>query len=388
MESFPLQQNERSCEEDFWKLHGSARRTIWEEFLSQAEQKDRAQQSAAIVTDFVEQKFVPEHVATKGLSGRTHYQAIMKHVLRPEEVDRVFHTDSRKSKTRLRAVPDWPYIGGLRLCDVKRADVQCLISAAVARGYSPQTVKHIRNAVSAIFAHAKKMQWFTGDNPASGVMLPEMIRKKAYSLTLAQAMELLGVMQYPEREMTLIAILTGMNATEISGLQWKRVNLAESWAHTDGEAIPPRTIAVRKQWHRGGLDNLGRKSRNRNLPVPAPLLPILMGLSRRPKFGGSDDFVLVNPAGAPVDEHNLTRRLRSIGKKLQMPWLSWQTFHRTHTTLAFGLGLQLMERTVSAAQPAMLAIGFAAGGLQLPGSVADVGRRNVATGVSAGAKEL
>jgi integrase len=296
----------------------------------------------------VEHKFVPEHVAKKGLSGRTHYQALMKHVLTPDEADRVFHIDSHKSKTRLKGVLDWPYLGDVRLSDVKPGDVQSLISAALARGYSTQTVKHIRSVVSAIFAHAKKTHWFTGDNPAGGTTVPEMTRKETHSLTLAQANEVLGLMKYPEREMTLIAILTGMNATEICGLQWKRVNTGESWALVDGESIPPRTIAVRKQWHRRGLDELGRKSRNRSLPIPAPLLPILIDLRRRAEHGGPDDFVLMTRDGTPFDEHSIARRVKAIGKKLRMPWLSWHVFRRTHTTLAYDLGLQLLERTVGA----------------------------------------
>ena len=36
---------------------------------------------------FVETCFIPSHVALKTQAGRTHYHAILKHVLRPETVD-------------------------------------------------------------------------------------------------------------------------------------------------------------------------------------------------------------------------------------------------------------------------------------------------------------
>ena len=52
--------------------------------------------------------------------------------------------------------------------------------------------------------------------------------------------------------MVLFAILTSMNIAEICGLQWKRVNLAEHSTTVDGESLPPLTIAVRRQWFRGG----------------------------------------------------------------------------------------------------------------------------------------
>ena len=34
------------------------------------------------------------------------------------------------------------------------------------KSYSVQTVKHVRTTVSAIFTHAKRLGWHTGDNPA------------------------------------------------------------------------------------------------------------------------------------------------------------------------------------------------------------------------------
>ncbi len=315
----------------------------WDGVLSPRDRNARVPQSEMTLASFVEKIFVPEHVGMKDVAGRTHYHAILKHVLTPEKVDRVFHVGAGNSKTRLKAVPNWPYLDNVRICDARPDDVQRLISAALARGYSAQTVTHIRNVVGGIFAHAKKKHWFTGENPASLVTLPKMIRKEAHALTLAQVKEVLGVMRYPEREMVLIAILTGMNVAEIRGLQWKRVNLTEAWSITDTEPIPPRTIAVRKQWRRDELLSVGPKGRNRNLPIPEALSPVLLELSRRAEFTGPDDFVFVSDAGTPLEENRITaRRLKLIGKDLGMPWLSWHVFGRTRKSLAYELGMRFM----------------------------------------------
>jgi hypothetical protein len=327
-----------------------AQRIVRENFPSRQDQIAPPPQSTISIADFVEKAFVLEHVAKKELAGRTHYHAILKHVLTPEEVDHVFQT--KQPKARLKAVPDWPYLSKVRLCDAGPGDVQRLVSAALARGYSAQTATHIRNVVSAIFAHAKKKQWFTGDNPAALVTLPEMIRKEAHTLTLAQAEELLRVMQYPEKEMMLISILARMNMAEICGLQWKYVNLTEVWFNADREPIPPRTMAIRKQWYRSKLVEMEQKSRNRNLQIPEPLLPILLGLSQREKFTGPDDFVLGSRTGTPVHEDNIRiRRLKPIGKALQMPWLSWRVIQRTQTTLAQELGMQVLGNHVAKDRP-------------------------------------
>src|SRR5205823_14771756 len=78
------------------------------------------------IADFVEKSFVPEHVSIKGLAGRTHYRAILKHVLTPEEVQRVFNLDPEKSRTRLKAIPEWPYISHLELSHTRPEHIEQL----------------------------------------------------------------------------------------------------------------------------------------------------------------------------------------------------------------------------------------------------------------------
>jgi integrase len=304
------------------------------------------------IAEFVEKHFVPEHVAAKKPSGRTHYRAILKHVLTPEEVDGIFQAGRESSRARLKSVPDWPYLSNAPLHAGCSDEVQRLLTAGLARGYSTQTVIHIRNVVRAIFEHARKKFGLAGDNPADSVTLPEMVRKETHALTLAQAKHVLGVMRYPEKEMAMIAILTRMNMAEICGLQWKCVNLTDDWAKADSELIPPRTIAVRNQWRFGQLSAITKSGRRRTIPIPEPLLPALLSLSRRVRYTGPEDFVLVSRTGTPVNDSAIAaRRLKRVGKELGMPWLSWQVFRRTRTKLAYELGMQSLERAAGRAQP-------------------------------------
>jgi integrase len=135
-------------------------------------------------------------------------------------------------------------------------------------------------------------------------------------------------------------MLTGMNVAEICGLQWKQVNLRGTSSNVTGESIPPIHIAVRKRWYRGELDSVGG-GQVRNLPIPDLLLPILIKLSGRGRWTGPDDFVLVSRVGTPINPINITaRRLRTIGKELQMPWLTWNVLRRGHFALEAELGDQ------------------------------------------------
>jgi integrase len=324
-----------------------AQRVVWERLPVASQQKEAPLPSAMTIADFVEKAFVPEHVAIKGLAGRTHYRAILKHVLTPEEVQRVFNLDVERSRTRLKAIPDWPYISRLGLSDTRPEHIEGLMLAAQARGYSMQTVTHIRNVVSAIFSHAKKGNYFHGTNPASQVVVPGISRKEAHMLSLPQLKAVLELMRYPEREMTLMAILTGMNVAEICGLQWKHVNLSPSEQYADGEVIPSRTIVVRKQWYRGELNSV-KIGRTRNVSVPDLMFPVLTELGRRVRFTKPDDFVLVSEAGTPVNETNIaSRRLKGVGQELGMPWLSWHVFRRTRKDYVQRFGSRFVDRVAA-----------------------------------------
>ncbi len=313
-------------------------RIAWENFLARMNPGALARKSGLTIAEFVESRFVPEHVSSKGVAGQTHYKAILKHVLEPEEVQRIFRSDSERSRVKLKAIPEWPYISNMRLLDVRPDHVEKLTSAAIKRGYSTQTVTHIRNVVSAIFSHAQKKECFHGENPASLVVLPGMNRKEAHALTLDQTRSVLARMRYPEREMTLTAILTSLNVAEICGLQWKFVNLSTEPVESENGLISPRTISIRRQWYRGQLSDV-KKARGRDLPIPDALLPALVRLSERPRYTEPCDFVFVSQAGTPINETNIaSRRLKTIGEELSMPWLSWQVFRRTHKALLYNFG--------------------------------------------------
>jgi integrase len=321
--------------------------------VARARAEKAAQHSSMTLMEFVERKFVPEYVASKGYSGRMHYQSMLKHVLKPEEVDRVFRVEPRRPKVKLRALADWPYLGHIPLGEVRPEYVQLLTAAALARGYSRQTVVHIRNVVSTMFSYAQSVMYFDGENPASPIKLPKVNRQQAPSLSVADLGRLLGYMRYPEKEMTVLAILTGMTVAEICGLQWKRVNLSCSSAvNSDGETVPPKTILIREEWTRG---QLGRVSKRRLdcMSVPRPLDPILLRLSRNEKFTGPNDFVLTSRNGSPVNQTNvLTRRLKPVGLELKIAGLSWHTIRRMRKDLIVEFGNQFQDQMIGVVRTA------------------------------------
>jgi len=322
-----------------------AQQIVWRMIVSRARAQKAAQHSSMTLAEFVERKFVPEYVASKGYSGRMHYQSMLKHVLQPEEVDRVFGVEPRRPKVRLRSLADWPYLGHFSLRDVRPEYVQNLTVAALSRGYSRQTVMHIRNVVSTIFSYAQLEMYFDGDNPASPIKLPRVSRPQTPAPSLGDVHRLLELMRYPEKEMTLLAVLTGMTVAEICGLQWKRVNLGDSeTVNCDEETVPARTILIREEWMRGQLGSVSKR-RLGSVTIPKSLLPVLLRLSLNPKFTSPTNFVLTSRNGSPVNQTNvLTRRLKPIGMELNIPSLSWHMIRRIHKELVSEFGNQFQEQ--------------------------------------------
>ena len=309
-------------------------------------QKDHANpqsEPASSVGEFIERRFIPEHVAIKRPSGRSYFRTILNHVLPPEQVARAFAAGPENPSNRLKAIPDWPYLESVRLSEVSPEMIQHLTARALEQGYSIQTATHIRNVIRVIFSHAIRTGCYTGANPANFVTLPAMTRKEVHRTHLAQFKEVVHAMHYPEREIALFAILTDMSVAEICGLQWKYVNTSNLSRLVEDEFIPPKTIAVRKQTYRGQFGAV-TASRRKFIRVPDVLCSILLDLRNRKQFTAPHDFVLISRNGTPIHPENVAaRRLKMIGRSLQMPWLSWRDFHRTRITLKSEFGRKLHE---------------------------------------------
>lgn len=298
--------------------------------LSKLRRQTVSKRSSMTVAQFVELKFIPEYVETATFSGRIHYQSMLKYVVHPEIVDRIFQAYTVNRRTRLRPIADWPYLGDLPLREVRPESVQNLTSFALKQGYSIRTATQIRKIVSTMFDYAKGECYFDGENPAKPGECPKVTGKGSPRLPRPEIVRLISQMSYPIREMIIIAMCLGMSVGEICGLQWKRVNLAEEEiSRSDGEVIPATSVIVRDEWVRSQLIALPHE-RRLSRTIPKSLLPMFRELKCRDEFTGLSDFVLISDRGKPIDPSSaLTDRLRSIGKEMNIPSLSWRLVDST-----------------------------------------------------------
>jgi integrase len=295
-----------------------AQREFEDQVLNKLETASLNPQSLATVEEYWRRCFDPTLVLRKK-TVRNHYRYIMAHFVIPA-------------------------IGSKRMRDVRLDDVQDIIVRAQAK-YSPQTLTHIRNVVSAVFKAAKRGGYFQGIIPVEGVVLPELVHKEPRALTADQARTVMAALSERERRMVLLMAATSLRIGEASGLRWKRVNLTEHDAVVDGEIIPAFSMAVREAYVRNQWTTPKKYSSRRNVPLESPIVKALKEWRDKSKFTGPDDPVFASRNGTPVDGHNIARRkLKPIGEAAGCPWISWQCLRHTAATLAEIFGITPTQR--------------------------------------------
>jgi integrase len=176
-----------------------------------------------------------------------------------------------------------PVLGDARLRDVDSDSVQALVKKKIEAGYSVQTAVHIRNAISAVFNHAKLKRAYSGDNPAQGVRMPEMNRKEAHALGFETGRGLLLLLPPKVRTMALLSMTTSLNVAEMLALRWKRLNVTGEMVIVGAEVLQPCSLAVRENHYRGKFGSVKAKSRRRNVPLSRTVVNAMLELKAKSK---------------------------------------------------------------------------------------------------------
>ena len=299
------------------------------------------------IKTFVERVFIPRHVELKSAAGRAHYHSILKYVLTPESVEQMFSAYGMRSGSIRKTRTDWPYLDNVKLRDLTEDRVRQLISCALSEGYSPQTLKHIRNVIGSIIRLAKRERIFKRDNPICNVNLPAMSRRLCHELTKEQAKTILKLLRYPEREVALLTMSTGLGVKDICALRWKDVNLTPVGVHENGTRIPACSIVVAKLSHHQAKGPVQRMP-DKYVAISETLATALIQLRQRRRSEDPNDFLVTSSDSDSESQLTLkSLRLRSVSKELHMPWLSWQVLRRAHQAFIEELRIVLTDELIA-----------------------------------------
>lgn len=264
----------------------------------------------ATVEQFIDARYRPDHIERKLRPGTAaDYESIIrKHIL--------------------------PSIGHCQLRDVTRAMVQVIINAKEKAGLSGQRVVHIRNVMSSIFRHARRMNYITGELPTHDIIAPDIDAAERKALTDDQ-LELVLTHIAEKRLRCAIRLMArlGLRAGEMAGLRWECVNLTDDiqWVH--GEVLKPRQMWIREQYTRNAFQPCKTKGSSRFIPIPDDMVAMLADWKANSKFTKATDTVFACRTGKPLDHHNvLARSLKPACIAAGVPWASWHSLRHTAAT--------------------------------------------------------
>ncbi len=185
-------------------------------------------------------------------------------------------------------------LGGMRLTDVRRADLQALVDRLVGAGHSGSKVRNIVVAVRVVFRHALERDEVNA-NPASGLRLPNGVGRRDRAASASEAAELLAALPDDLRPIYATAFYGGLRRGELRGLRWSDVDLAKGVIH------------VRRGWDdvEGAIDPKSEKG-ERQVPVTALLRDYLVEHKTRTGRDG-DDFVFGAAANRPFTPSHIRR---------------------------------------------------------------------------------
>lgn len=239
-----------------------------------------------------------------------------------------------------------PHIGKKRIEDLRRPDVQRLISlkasqkvqsrskkstGASDKKLSRSTLRLIRAVLHAAYEDAIRDN-LASINPASHVELPREVKKAPISLKESEARKLLETASNSDMaEFWLFLFITGTRLAEASGLRWQDVDLSNGAAQIAGQLL---RIGGELNYVAGTKTN-----QIRVLQLPTSLVERLKALCSRVLLDGihdPDGIVFLNPYGRRLDPKFVRDRLRELCTEAKVPVISPHKARHTAATLALG----------------------------------------------------
>lgn len=232
-----------------------------------------------------------------------------------------------------------PVLGGVKLRDLNVARVQGLIELRRQDKKSAQTLKHIRNCLSAILKEAKRLEWFAGELPTALVRLPEIRLATVKSLTKEQVQLLSDTLPEPTATLVIFLTVTGVRIGEACGLRWEHVHLGDD-----------PYIELHEKYSLQSYEDSLKSGDGRIVPlVDDWVFPIVDRLKAlRPAAADERAPVFASRNGTPIDQSNHAEDyLRPTAKLLKINLghrKAWHAFRVCYSTLTDAAGLTVSER--------------------------------------------
>ena len=219
-----------------------------------------------------------------------------------------------------------PAIGGKRLGDVQRRDVQKLADDLLAEGRDPSTIRNALMPLRVIYRRAVE----DGDvavNPCTHLRLPAVRGRRERIAAPEEAQRLLAALPERDRALWATALYAGLRRGELMALRWEDVDLAAG------------VIRVERSYDDKGRVEIEPKSRagRRTVPIVGALRDILV--DRKAGHDGDTGLVFGTSTEKPFQPSNVWRRARTAWKRAELEPLGLHEARHTFASVLIAAGV-------------------------------------------------
>jgi len=187
-------------------------------------------------------------------------------------------------------------LGGMRLTELRRADIKALVDRFHGRGLSASTIRNRIDPLRVVYREAMDEDLGIAMNPTDRLRLPTARRTRDRIATAHEAATLIGALPSDERAVWATAFYAGLRRGELLALRWAEVDLGRS------------ELRVYRSWdQQDGLIETKTDTSERMLPILGLLRAHLVAHKLASGRGG-EDLVFGREATLPFVPSTLRSR--------------------------------------------------------------------------------
>jgi integrase len=219
-----------------------------------------------------------------------------------------------------------PILGGKRLGDVQRREVQRIADDLLAEGRDPSTIRNALMPLRVIYRRAVE----DGDvavNPCTNLRLPAVRGRRERIASPEEGQRLLTVLPERDRPIWATALYAGLRRGELMALRWEDVDLAVG------------VIRVERSYDDKGRVEIEPKSRagQRTIPIVGALRDVL--IEHKARQGRDGGLVFGTSAERPFQPSNLWRRAQRAWKRAGLEPIGLHEARHTFASVLIAAGV-------------------------------------------------
>ena len=233
-----------------------------------------------------------------------------------------------------------PAIGSVPIQALTARHIQAMYAGLLEKGLSNRTVLHTHRVLKEALGHAVK--WGMLPRNIGDAVTPPRPELKDLKMWDAEAVDqfLEAAADSRFRDLYHLAILTGMRRSELAGLKWENVDLA------NGQLSVVRTL--QRILGQGLVEGRPKTAKSRrSIALATEAVQLLHGVRGRQIEQGIDlgplwqnkGFVFTQEDGKPVNPPSISKDFAAIVRRAGLPHLTFHGLRHAHATLALSAGI-------------------------------------------------